>query len=535
MPLRKSGMCNMRPEEQGTGNARTRLQRLFRMMRGNATRAGNGERGTVAIMAALTLPVLVLTIGGALDYAQALNVRTRLQSAVDTALLATAKHLAMQPDLSQAALKAYFRNFLEESISRRFKSALQVKSLEFLLDEENRILSARLTASTKTRFLQLAGFASFDIQVASKAKSTFTRTEVALVLDVSSSMRGERLAELKQAVKDFLDSMDENTPNSPDAVKVAIVPFAQYVNVGMEYRNASWIDVPPDGVRSTCQYRICNKWQTGGEVCRWVGTPDGRHQLVCEWDDDAKICIGWREWNCEGNPYIHREIKWEGCVGSRDYPLNITDESYELNPVPGVMNYNRNTAYDEMDFYGYAWSRNHCPSTSILPLTSLKQNKDVIMRKVESLEVSEWTYIPAGLIWGWRVLSNREPFSQGADAEAVKRDQARKIIILMTDGENSRAPSVDIEDRAYKDHSSGNRRYANRITRELCNNIKQINPETGKPYAEIITITFNVNSPTAKKLMQECASMGSHDASSGELGELFLTIAEEITKLQLTE
>ena len=533
---RTAGVCpwpGRAPAQRKAGPAaqRRRSGRLFRQKLARLREEG----GAVAIMVAITLPVLVLMSGGAVDYAQSLAARTKLQTTVDAAMMATARHKASHPDLPEPVLRQYFRKLLKGQLSRRAKDLLKLKDIEFSLSTDQKLLSATVTASIDTHFLRLAGFDHFDIKASSKAKSTFSRTEVALVLDVSTSMKGARLKELKEAVKDFLNAVDENIPNNPEAFKVSIVPFAQYVNVGKENRNASWIDVPPDGERSTCNFRVCNRWQKGGEVCRWEGTPDGRHRRVCEWDDNASICIGWRQWTCADNRFIYRDIHWEGCVGSRDYPLNIRDDSYALYPVPGVMNYNRNTANDEMDFYGYAWSRNYCPSASILPLTSLKEGKAQIIGKIDSLDVTEWTYIPAGLVWGWRVLSHKEPFSQGADAQTAKRNNVRKIIVLMTDGENSRAPSINLKNSAYKDHSSGNRRYANRLTRELCNNIKSINPETGKPYADIITITFNIDSPRAKQLMKECASLGSYDVKSGQLKELFLTLAQEMVKLQLAE
>ena len=52
-----------------------------------------------------------------------------------------------------------------------------------------------------------------------------------------------------------------------------------------------------------------------------------------------------------------------------------------------------------------------CPS-QIQPLSnSASQVKDSIDAMVAHGE----TYIPSGLVWGWRMLSNRSPFTESAD------------------------------------------------------------------------------------------------------------------------
>lgn len=43
------------------------------------------------------------------------------------------------------------------------------------------------------------------------------------------------------------------------------------------------------------------------------------------------------------------------------------------------------------------------------------------------------TVIPAGLLWGWRVLSPTVPFTQGAPYDDEKWIKA---LVLLTDGEN---------------------------------------------------------------------------------------------------
>jgi hypothetical protein len=177
--------------------------------------------------------------------------------------------------------------------------------------------------------------------------------------------------------------------------------------------------------------------------------------------------------------------------------------------------------------------RNYCPSASILPLTALKTNKNKIIQKINALRAKGTTYIPAGLMWGWRVLSHNAPFTQGADDATIKRWNVRKVIVLMTDGANTVSPYLR-NSRTYREHTGHDTNYANSMTLEACNNIKAINPATGQPNAEIVTITFNVRSAVIKNLLRKCSSLGSYDVKSGQLVSVFEQVAKQLAELHLS-
>jgi len=338
--------------------------------------------------------------------------------------------------------------------------------------------------------------------------------------------------------------------------------------VGKQYRNASWIQVPPDGYRTmqkksrSCTYTRCVKYTYGGmrcsysgpmrrvcrKSCRYVGSMDGGYRRVCttkctnqrtrvcRYDPSRRRCVSYRKFTrypCfTSTSRRRRYIKWEGCVGSRNYPLNISDGNYGVR-VPGVMDYTRDTRYDDMHYRGYTWEYNYCPRTPITPLKSVKTQKTALQREIDKLSANGWTYIPAGLVWGWRVLSPQAPFTEGADDNEVQKYNVQKIIVLMTDGENTRAPDRR-SSRAYKDHGSGSTSYANDLTRRLCKNITAINPVTGRRNAEIVTITFDVRSSTVKKLLRDCSTLGSYDVGTGQLEKIFEDIATQLVELHLS-
>ena len=446
----------------------------------------------MSIVVGVTLPVLILLGGGAVDYAKRNDAQVKLQSIADAALLATLSYKKQHPNASLRTLQSHF----EREFAWRFKNRLKNKGVQLkkaqLVKVDKDTYRAVTSAEVKTHFLALASYKTMDIAAVAEAKTSHSRTEVALVLDTTGSMSGRKLRELKEAAKNFIEVIDRKFGNDdPDAFKVAIVPFAQYVNVGLNHRHDPWIRVP----RNT---------KAVGYFWRW---------------------IGWR-WIYERRSVA---IRWEGCVGSRNYPLNVKDENYGFR-VPGVMNYaRRKYGGYEINWYG----RNSCPSP-LMPLKSVRTYKHVLKRTIDSFRAWGSTYIPAGLIWGWRVLSPQAPFTEGADADEVKRLNVRKVIVLMTDGANTRAPARNSSRYYYQDHISSDSRYANRLTKEVCANITAVNPATGRRNADIITITFNIRNRTIKQLMEQCATLGSYDVKSGGLVRAFENIAGQLAELHLS-
>ena len=73
----------------------------------------------------------------------------------------------------------------------------------------------------------------------------------------------------------------------------------------------------------------------------------------------------------------------------------------------------------------------------ISPMTRLTSDKATITAGIEAMKAENsgrYTYVPTGLMWGWRAISNLTPF---ADGVAYTDNSVQKVIILMTDGANT--------------------------------------------------------------------------------------------------
>lgn len=162
-----------------------------------------------------------------------------------------------------------------------------------------------------------------------------------------------------------------------------------------------------------------------------------------------------------------------GCVGSRSNPNNTTDADYNSESVPGL-----------------DVPANECPN-EITPLT---RNKTTITDAINAMGADGWTYIPAGLAWGWRALTPDAPLS-GARTKSQMNDLGGlKALILMTDGENTRSPT-------YPAHDGWDTNLANTLTTELCDNVKNDGNEI-----IVFTIAFAVSDQDIRDIMEDCAT-----------------------------
>lgn len=199
-------------------------------------------------------------------------------------------------------------------------------------------------------------------------------------------------------------------------------------------------------------------------------------------------------WLTDGGP------SWKGCVGSRDYPRNVEDGEYDLEKVPAL-----NGA--------------SCPD----PLLPLSKDEDAIDDMINDLDANGWTYIPSGLAWAWTLVSPQAPFDEGISFADLSARNGYKSIVLMTDGENTRAPD-------YPTHNSTSKVLGDNLTKELCVNIK-------KQDIVVYTIAFDVTDTTIKSILEECATTKQHyfdAANSADMVAAFEAIASSLRSISLS-
>ncbi|MBK5951353.1 hypothetical protein CCR93_18055, partial [Rhodobium orientis] len=193
----------------------------------HARRFAVDTNGNFAVIFAACLLPLLLMIGMATDYTYASRVRNDLQVAVDAATLAATKAAsAGETDLAE------LKRVADQSLRANFTGS-EANDIETVVtfDSETGAVKVVATTKTKTAFMKLAHFDTLDVQVEAEAVAAGANAEVAMVLDVTGSMSGSKISNLKTAAKDLVDTLLE--ANGEDkGIKVSMVPYAYAVNIG---------------------------------------------------------------------------------------------------------------------------------------------------------------------------------------------------------------------------------------------------------------------------------------------------------------
>lgn len=191
----------------------------FTRLRLRARRFQAEESGALIVFGLMVM-VLMLMIGGlAVDLMRYENTRTKLQNTLDRATLAAA---SLDQKLVPADVVADYMQ----------KAGLsdQMKNIQVTDGMNQRVVHTSGLADTQPFFLHLLGIDKFDAPAASQAEQAISNVEIVLVLDVSGSMSGQKIANLKVAAEEFVDTVTAN--DTHHKVSIAIVPYNAQVNIG---------------------------------------------------------------------------------------------------------------------------------------------------------------------------------------------------------------------------------------------------------------------------------------------------------------
>lgn len=500
------------------------------------------QSGAIAIMFALMAPVIIGSAGFALDYAMAYLVQQRLAQAIDASALAGAAESTDAGEI-EARIKEFFdQNYPADKVGFTFEPEVEI------VGDEVRVTG---NARYDTSFVKILGIDEINMKVKTIVARKVQGIEVVLVLDNTGSMSSNNnITSLKRASQSFINIMFDNASRD-EFVRIGLVPYSNSVRVGSyglgknpdgtQYNNGTvFVNLPHD-VSVTNNHNANNGWY--GCVIEHNGTNYNENATYV----DGSYGQLWRSgsnWNGHG---------WDPSRGDNDsYPYDVFpdladgDEEYE---GPFDIYQYGNLSYGcrevcTLEWYGYCFRTEEvcgyqyskasrpnesCPYAQIVPINS---DRDYLLSQVDPNDYNVMyphgnTLGNIGMLWGGRLLSPAEPFTEGKPWDS---EYWKKAIVMMSDGDNTRNGTYS----SFWDSSNNNYGVGtyNRRFEETCENLKKMG-------VLIYTVTFTsgINN-TTKGYYKRCATSEDqyYDApGQQDLEAAFEKIARELSTLHIKE
>jgi len=492
------------------------------------------KKGNVAILFGLAIIPILLGVGVAVDYGRALSVRSRMADAADAAALA----VGSWQGLNEAQLTAKAQQFFDANYPVTSLGTAGTLNVAFVGDD----IKVSVSGSVPTTFMKLANINSVDVGASTVVTKKQRNLEIALVLDTTGSMSWSgKMWAMQSAAKTMVQDLFKSKSTS-ETLKIAVVPFSGAVNVGADKKNENWID---NKAKSDISYEDFDK--KGVKVFdlyddlkgeKWAGcvreregsayeltdaTPSSGASLFAPYfapdepDDDHD----------DGNHYVNDYIS-DGDCGTGKWWERKPDKCQRYTGKYKNASVNSSSKGPDLN----------CPPRAVTPLTS---NQGQVISSIEQLQPKGYTVIPAGLLWGWRVLSPGEPFTEGS---AYGDEKWVKAIVLLTDGDNdvnaggnghnkSQYNAFGYAAEGHLGSTSGSNAVStlNSKTLTVCSAIKAQG-------ILIYTIGFQVFNSTTQNMLKNCATkpdMYYNSPSNSELAGVFKDIAQGLSELRIAQ
>lgn len=501
------------------------MHSMVKCLKHTSTRFLHAEQGTVLPLFGLALFAILGCVGIAIDYGRAQMAQSKLHAAIDAAGLAAAS-VSSSRDVNSEILKFTRANFPQGSADSPGGYYMGVRyTIDPTRIDDNGVLAVNARGTVPTTFMQIFGKETVDIAAFTQITRGNTSMELVMSLDITGSMGGQKIIDLRNAANDLVDILygDKETI---DRFWVGIVPYATSVNIGRnkiewlrDYNTAS----PPDS-------------------------------------DTTKYPAG----------YPATQLKWKGCVESRSHYGTLYDTGEDMTDNPPttaatkfpiyywpsvspnnpwtVSNLRQTLPYDNNNARG---PNVNC-GNEVTPLTS---QKSTVKNRINQLQA--WprggTMGSEGLAWGWRMISPQWRGMGWGHADnslpldyPAPENKNNKIVIMMTDGENNiyTNGATDYLGSDYTPYGFIQQRYLGAGVNTRARGITAVDAKFATTCERmkargitLYTITFALNNATTQQLFRTCASKPEFYFNSPDgaaLRQAFRQIADSLLTLRLS-
>lgn len=380
------------------------------------------EDGALLPLALMMFVFMMCVTGLAIDFVREEEMRTKIQNTLDRAVLAAT---SLSQDLDPVEVVSDYLN----------KAGLGAVAVNTVVQQGTNMEWRQVTATTddsiNTMFGKLVGINTLGVSGNSQAREEIGNVEISLVLDISGSMDQNiyhptdsryngvyptRMDKLRSAATTFVGKMFDSVqgPDVPAGrLSISVVPYNQQVSLGST--TAAGFTLSSDHTQNTC--------------------------ADVEMLSTSSLAI---------SPSTTLQRTMYGDSFNYSGQLALTGTPWSVSPDTYVEN---------------------CPEYSYASVLAWANDKTKINTRINGLSAAGDTGIDIGARWGLAlldpstqpalttligkgsvdsVLSGR-PFNYASTA-STQEDSAMKVMVLMTDGQNTRSYSTKA---AYRTGNSG--------------------------------------------------------------------------------
>ena len=527
------------------------------------------RRGTVAtFLAASIIPIVAFT-GLAVDTARGYLMKSRLGYALDAAGLAGGRALTNPTaNVNDVITKFFNANFPAGYMG----AAIDGPNVAIANDT----ITLDATATMGTSLMRVLGMDEMVVGGNTEVTLSAVNLEVSLVLDITGSMDGQPIEDLKSAAAQLVNIVVKNS-QTPFYSRIALVPYSMGVNVG-SYAAAVRGPVAGPLVNITGASRTDPVTITApghafnpGDVV-FIRSVGGMTQL-----NNREFAIGSTTTSTftlagvNGTGYSNY---WSGGTAGRMctdpgcwyFKFDADDGPHKMYQVSSCVSERTGThAYDDVapstSYVGYVYPNdpgeypstsssqvNRCVESEIIPLTS---NKTALINAINNFEAVGSTAGQIGVAWGWYMISPNFgylwPDAENQPAPYGTQD-VQKVAIIMTDGAFNTAFADGV---VAQDSGSGSGSDDYKINKNATN--PSIHTGRNSSYSQalqmcaamkaagilIYTVGFNISgSDEAQEVVQGCATDPSYvylPEGGTALAAAFNAIAVNVSQLRLSK
>ena len=336
------------------------------------------RRGNVAMMTGLLVLPLIVVMGGAYDLVRATNAAAKLESSLQGAALAAASLTNKQDH--EKLIKEYILANMQDEQLKGSNIKVTVNTVSTL---NSNTVTVTATSSINTAFLKLIRIDQLPAVATAEASQSATDVELSLVMDISSSMKGNKITNLKTAAQEFVGTILDS--DNSNRTSMNLVPFGGTVNIGKSLFDQH--------VRKNSESDGVNPNKANYNIGKNVLSRDFRFS-------DGDYCL---------------EMEYGDFDGSL-IPANSRGQ------VPHFWRWNNFNPWCPEGLSGAIFNTN---------------NKKVLTDRIKEMSLSDGTGMDIGAAWGYKALSPDWSGKLGGDFNSrpgAYNDDTRKVLVIMTDG-----------------------------------------------------------------------------------------------------